>query len=326
MNANFARRFLRWLVSAAVLVLVVVTIMFLLLELTPGEPIQALVGNMPVPDDVREGLARQFGLDRPLLERYLTYMANMLTGDFGFSYASRQEVLPLVFDRLGNTLLMVVPALVISSVLGILLGAWAAATRNRTLDNLLSMSSIALFSLPVFWVGLMLILVFSVNLRWLPPQGMRSYTSTGAFSIPHLVLPVVTMTITEFAFKMRLMRASMIEVLGQDYIDTARSKGLTRRRILWSHALPNSMLPMITVIGYSIGYTIAGTVLIEKVFGWPGMGMLLYDSIQRSENLVVMAILFVTAVIIIVVNLVTDILLGVADPRIRNRLRSGGGI
>lgn len=326
MNATFAKRFLRWLVSAVVLTLVVVTVMFLLLELTPGEPIQALIGNMPVPDDVRASLAAQFGLDRPLLERYLTYMANMLTGDFGFSYASRQEVLPLVWERLQNTLIMTIPALVISAVLGIALGAWAAVTRNRTLDNLLSMLSIALFSLPGFWVGLMLILIFAVNLDWLPTQGMRSYTSTGAFSLPHLVLPVVTLTITEFAFKMRLMRATMIEVLGQDYIDTARSKGLGRARVVWSHALPNSMLPMITVIGYSIGYTVAGTVLVEKVFGWPGMGMLLYDSIQRSENLVVMAILFVTATSIIVINLLTDLILGFVDPRIRNRLRAGGGL
>jgi len=325
MRTKFLWRALRWLISAALLILVVVTVMFLLLELTPGEPIQALIGNMPVPDDVRASLATQFGLDRPPFERYLTYMGNMLTGDFGFSYASRQEVLPLVWDKLQNTLIMTIPALVLSSVLGIAIGAWSAITRNRLLDNILSVTSIALFSLPGFWVGLMLILIFAVRLDWLPTQGMRSFTSTGSYSIPHLVLPVLTLTITEFAFKMRLMRASMIEVLGQDFIDTARSKGLSRGRILWSHALPNSMLPMITVIGYSIGYTVAGTVLVEKVFGWPGMGMLLYDSIQRSENLVVMAILFVASVSIIVINLLTDLVLGLVDPRIRARLAHGGG-
>lgn len=325
MGKRFLWRALRWLVSAAVLVLVVVTVMFLLLELTPGEPIQALIGNMPVPDDVRASLAQQFGLDRPLFERYLTYMGNMLTGDFGFSYASRQQVLPLVWEKLQNTLVMTIPALILSAALGIAIGAWSAITRNRVLDNILSVTSIALFSLPGFWVGLMLILIFAVRLDWLPTQGMRSYTSTGSYSIPHLILPVLTLTITEFAFKMRLMRASMIEVLGQDFIDTARSKGLSRGRILWSHALPNSMLPMITVIGYSIGYTIAGTVLVEKVFGWPGMGMLLYDSIQRSENLVVMAILFVASVSIIVINLLTDLILGLVDPRIRARIKSGGG-
>lgn len=323
MNLNLLWRLLRWLLSAAALMLVVVTLMFFLLELAPGEPIQALVGNMPVPEDVRAAMTSQFGFDRPLPERYLTYLANMFTGDFGYSYASRQEVLPIVLARLQNTLLMVIPALILSSIFGILFGAWAATTRNNKLDNILSITSIALFSLPGFWVGLILILIFAVNLQWLPTQGMRSYTSTG-LSIPHLVLPVLTLSITEFAFKMRLMRATMIEALGQDYIDTARSKGLSGGRIIWRHALPNSMLPMITVIGYSIGYTVAGTVLIEKVFGWPGMGMLLYDAIQRSDNLVVMAVLFVTATIVIVVNLLTDMLIGVTDPRIRERLKAGG--
>jgi peptide/nickel transport system permease protein len=184
------------------------------------------------------------------------------------------------------------------------------------------MSAIAGFSVPSFWFGLVLIIIFSVNLRWLPAQGMTSYTSTG-LSIPHMILPVLTLTLTELAFKLRLMRATMIEVLGQDYIDTARSKGLTRRAVLWRHALLNAMLPMITVIGYSMGFTLAGTVLVEKVFGWPGMGMLLYESILRSENMVVMAILLIVAVTVVVVNLLTDIVLGLVDPRVRRRLQTG---
>lgn len=323
MTSNLLFRMARWVGSAIALILVVVTIMFALLELTPGEPIQALVGNMPVSDDLRAQLTQQFGLDRPVLERYFSYMRNMLSGDFGYSYASRQEVLPLVLSRLGNTLVMTIPALVITALLGIILGTLAATTRNRVLDEILSMGSIALFSVPGFWLGLVLIIVFAVHLQWLPAQGMRSYTSRG-ISIPHLVLPITTLVVAEFAYMMRLMRAAMIEVLGQDYIDTARSKGLTRAQMIWRHALPNSLLPMITVIGTSIGFTIAGTVLVEKVFGWPGMGMLMYDSIQRSENMVVMAILFVTAVIVIIVNLLTDILLGFVDPRIRQRLKRGG--
>jgi peptide/nickel transport system permease protein len=298
--------------------------MFFLLELTPGDPIQALVGNMPVTPELREQLTVQFGLDRPMIERLFIYIGNILTGDLGYSYANRSPIAPLLFAKLGNTLLLVVPALILSSVLGILLGALAATTRSKSLDNALSISAIAGFSVPSFWLGLVAIIVFAVQLRWLPAQGMRSYTSTG-LSIPHLVLPVLTMTITELAFKLRLMRATMIEVLGQDYIDTARSKGLSRAAILRKHALLNSMLPMITVIGYSIGYTLSGTVLIEKVFGWPGMGMLLYESIQRSENMVVMAILLFVAVTVVIINMLTDIVLGLADPRVRRRLQTGRG-
>lgn len=317
-------RLIRWLGSAAAFILVVLTIMFLLLEMTPGDPIQSLVGNMPVTDELRAALTQQFGLDRPLWERYFSYIGNLVQGNFGYSYAGRQDVLPLVMERLGNTLVLVVPALVLSSILGIFFGALAATSRRRSVDNGLSMLSIALFSLPGFWLGLVLIIVFAVNLQWFPSQGMRSYTSRGLFSIPHMVLPVLTMVLTEFAFKMRLMRATMIEVLGQDFIDTARSKGLSRMQIIWHHALPNSMLPMLTVIGSSIGFTVAGTVLIEKVFGWPGLGMLLYDSVQRSENMVVMAILLITAVIIIVVNMLTDALMALVDPRLRRSLLKGG--
>lgn len=312
----------RWLGSAVALIASVIVMMFILLELTPGDPIQALVGNMPVTDALREELMVQFGLDRPLHERFFVYVGNMLTGNLGYSFANQTPVGPLVLEHLGNTLLLTIPALILSSIGGIILGTIAATTRSKTLDNILSMSAIAGFSVPSFWFGLVLIIIFSVNLNWLPAQGMTSYTSTG-LSIPHMILPVLTLTLTELAFKLRLMRATMIEVLGQDYIDTARSKGLTRRAVLWRHALLNAMLPMITVIGYSMGFTLAGTVLVEKVFGWPGMGMLLYESILRSENMVVMAILLIVAVTVVVVNLLTDVVLGLVDPRVRRRLQTG---
>ena len=323
MNSHLLRHYLRWIGSAVALVAVVVVLMFTLLELTPGDPIQSLVGNMPVSEDLRAELTAQFGLDRPVVERFFHYVGNVLTGDLGYSYANKLPVLPLVLTRLNNTLLLVIPSLLLSSILGVLLGAIAAATRSKKLDSLLSTTAVAGFSLPSFWLGLVLIIIFSVQLKWLPAQGMRSYTSKG-LSIPHMILPVITLTVTEMAFKLRLMRATMIEVLGQDYIDTARSKGLSRAAILWRHAIPNSMLPMITVIGYSIGYTVAGTVLVEKVFGWPGLGMLLYESIQRSENMVVMAILLIVAVMVIVINLLTDVLLGFVDPRVRKKLQAGG--
>lgn len=322
MTAHLFRQYARWIGSSLALIAGVVVLMFVLLELTPGDPIQSLVGNMPVSDELRAQLNAEFGLDKSFPERFAAYVGNVLTGDLGYSYAAKQPVLPLVLDRLGNTLLLTVPALILSSVFGILLGAIAATTRSKLLDNALSTTAVAGFSLPSFWLGLVLIIIFSVQLKWLPAQGMRSYTSNG-LSIPHMILPVVTLTLTEMAFKLRLMRATMIEVLGQDYIDTARSKGLTRTQILWRHALPNSMLPMITVIGYSIGYTVAGTVLVEKVFGWPGMGMLLYESIQRSENMVVMAILLIVAITVIIINLLTDVVLGLVDPRVRKKLQSG---
>lgn len=312
----------RWVGSAILLIASVVVMMFVLLEMTPGDPIQALVGNMPVTDELRDRLMAEFGLNRSVYERFFIYVGNILTGNLGYSYANQAPIGGLLVERLQNTMLLAIPALVLSSVAGILLGSIAAVTRSKTLDNIFSISAIAGFSVPSFWVGLVLIIVFSVNLKWLPAQGMRSFTSTG-ISIPHMILPVLTLTLTELAFKLRLMRATMIEVLGQDYIDTARSKGLSKWTIIRRHALLNSMLPMITVIGYSVGYTLAGTVLTEKVFGWPGMGLLLYESIQRSENMVIMAVLLVVAVTVVIVNLLTDVVLGLVDPRVRRKLKSG---
>jgi peptide/nickel transport system permease protein len=308
----------RLLGSSLLLVFVVILVMFMLLELAPGDPVQALVGSMPVTEAFREQMTIAYGLVRPLGERFLAYLGNILTGNLGESFANKQPVIDLIMGRLGNTLLITIPALVLSSVGGILLGALAARTRSRVKDGTISFLAVAGFSIPSFWLALLLIMLFSVQLGWLPSQGMNSFTSNG-ISIPHLILPVVSLALAELAFKARIMRSSMIEVLGQDYIDTARSKGLGSMEILRRHGLLNAMLPMVSVIGYSLGYTLAGSVLVEKVFGWPGMGLLLYDSIQRSENLVVMGILLIMTIVIVIVNILTDVVYGLVDPRIRAR-------
>jgi peptide/nickel transport system permease protein len=316
------RHYLRLAFSSFMLIFSVMVIMFILLELTPGDPLQALVGQMPVTDAYREQLTAQYGLDRPVHERFVSYIANVATGNLGYSFANQTPVLGLIVERLGNTLLLTVPALILSSIGGIILGAIAGRSRSRRVDGGLSLVAIAGFSLPSFWLGLLLILVFSVQLGWLPAQGMSSYTSTG-ISVSHMVLPVLTLTVTEMAFKLRVMRSSVIEVLGQDYIDTARSKGLTPNQVLRRHGVLNSMLPMVSVIGYSMGFTLAGSVLVEKVYGWPGMGLLLYESIQRSENMVVLGVLLFVAIAVVAVNLLTDVVYGLVDPRVRARLQRG---
>lgn len=310
--------------SALILIFVVITVMFFLLEIAPGDPIQSLVGQVPVSEEFRAQMTEAYGLDRPLHERYFTYLANILTGNLGFSYSNQQPVFDLIMGRLGNTLILTIPSTILSSIGGILLGAIAARTRSRLVDGGISSTAIASFSLPNFWLALMLILLFSVTLGWLPAQGMSSFTSTGV-DIRYMILPVISLAVAELAFKMRIMRSSMIEVLGQDYIDTARSKGLNRNQILWRHGMLNSMLPMVSVIGYSLGFTLAGSVLIEKVFGWPGMGQLLFDSIQRSDNMIVMGVLLIITVTVLIVNMLTDIVYGFVDPRIRARMRRAAG-
>lgn len=309
----------RLLISSFLLFLAVITVLFFLLEISPGDPVQALVGDVPISDAVRAQLVAAYGLDEPLLVRYFTYLGNVLTGDLGYSYATNsQPVLDIILSRAGNTLALAIPAFILSTVGGIVLGSIAARTRSRWLDGGISGTAVGLFSVPNFWLGMLLILVFSIWLGWLPTGGMAPYGQTG-IRVQYLVLPVITMATTELAYKTRIMRSSMIESLGQDFIDTARSKGLSPRRVLWRHAVPNALLPMISVAGYSLGFILAGSILVERVFGWPGMGLLFFDAIERKNNMVALGIVIVLTITIIIVNILTDVVYGLVDPRLRAR-------
>ncbi|GAB3186524.1 ABC transporter permease [Nesterenkonia suensis] len=315
----------RLLGSAFLLIFAVVVVMFLLLDLAPGDPVQSLVGFVPVSEAFRQQMTELYGLDRPLPERFATYVWNIAQGNLGYSYANQSPVTELIGDRIWNTLALTVPSTIIAAIGGIVLGAYAARTRSRMKDGTISFLSVAGFSIPNFWLGLLLILLFSVHLGWLPAQGTGPFGTSG-ISWNHLILPLAALTVAELAYTTRIMRSSMIEVLGQDYIDAARAKGLSTFEILRRHGLRNAMIPMIAVIGYSLGFTLAGTVVVEKVFGWPGMGLLLFDSIHAGENMVVMGILLVITVTIVIVNLLTDLVYGMVDPRIRARLRSVKGV
>lgn len=307
------------LANSILIFIAVITVLFFLLELAPGDPVQTLVGDVPLSDEFRERITAAYGLDKPAAERYLLYLGNVFTGDLGYSFGTNNEpVLGLILSRAGNTLAIALPSFVISTVGGIVLGAIAAKTRRRWLDAGISSTAVGLFSIPNFWFGMVLILVFSIALGWLPTQGKSPYGQSG-ISIEYMVLPVIAMATSELAYKARIMRSSMIEALGQDFIDTARSKGLTSGQILWRHALPNALLPMVTVAGYSLGFVLAGSVLVERVFGWPGMGLLFVDAIQRQNNMVILGVVIVLTVVIIIVNILTDLLYGVIDPRLRAR-------
>lgn len=308
------------LLSSLILLIVVITILFLLLEIAPGDPIQTLVGDVPISEALRQQIYATFGLDKPMWERYFIYMGNVLTGNLGVSFGTEVPVTQLIGERIGNTLALAIPAFILSTIGAVVIGAIAAKTRKRWLDSLLSGSSVALFSLPNFWLGLMLIIVFSVTLGWFPTQGKAPYGVEG-IQLQYMVLPLITMATAELAFKARIMRSSMIESLGQDFMDTARSKGLTDRQALWRHAMPNAMLPMVTVAGLSLSHILAGSVLVEKVFGWPGMGLLFIGAIERQDTFLVLGIVIVLTISILIVNIVTDIVYGLVDPRLRSQVK-----
>ncbi len=313
----------RRIVEAAPLLLAVVVVNFMIIHLAPGDPVTALVGDFPAPPEYIERVRHEFGLDQPVGRQLVTYVANVARGNLGYSFANRQPVLNLIGERAENTLVLTLSALIFATLLGVFIGVSAARHPRGWQDALVTSGSMLGFSIPVFWLGQILILLFAVKLGWLPAQGMSSardeYTGFKALVDlgRHLVLPALVLSVRYLVSYARLTRASMLEVMGSDYIVTARAKGVSSSRVLYVHALRNALLPVITSIGYNAGYILAGSALVETVFGWPGMGRLLYDSLSKRDTPVILGIFLAVAAMAILANLLTDLAYGWLDPRIR---------
>ena len=317
----------RRLLQAIPLLLGVATVMFVLLQVAPGDPISAMAGEYPASDAYVELLNEKYGFDDPVIVQYFNYMKAVLTGDLGYSFSNNEAVLDVILSRVWPTFLLSATALIFGSIVGIAVGLTAGTSRSRWLDHGVTGGAVALLSIPVFWFAQMLVLLFSLRLGWLPVQGMK--TARANYSgwdnvkdvAQHLVLPAFALSLGTIGALARIVRTTVTESLGAPFIETARAKGLTRREIIRSHVLRNSLLPAVTVIGYSVGFLLSGAVLIETVFGWPGMGLLLNRSISDRDNQVVIGILLVISLAVVVANLVTDIVYSFVDPRIR---RTGG--
>jgi peptide/nickel transport system permease protein len=302
-----------------------VTVIWLVVRLAPGDPVLALVGDFPAPEEYVRKVRAEFGLDRSLPEQFVRYVAAVATGDLGFSFVFRRPVLGLVLERATATALLTVSALGLASIVGGALGLVAARRPFSVLDALISGGSVVGFSIPVFWLGQLLILLFAVTLGWLPAQGMVSLRASPegwdrVLDVArHLVLPAAALSLRFLAMTARLARASTLEVLGRDYVRTAQAKGASEPRVLIRHALPNAILPVLTLVGYNFGFVLAGSALIETVFGWPGMGRLLYDSVFARDFPVLLGIMIVVSLTVVLANLATDLLYAYFDPRIRFR-------
>lgn len=319
------RFILRRLAEAVPLLLAVIVLNFLIIHLAPGDPINALIGDFPAPPEYIEQVRKQFGLDQPLWKQLLDYVTTVLRGDLGYSFANRRPVWELLVERLTNTLLLTVSALIFATVVGVMLGVSAARHPRSWRDNALTSAALFGFSIPVFWLGQILILFFAVKLDWLPAQGMvstrESYSGLAHVRdvAAHLVLPALALSLRYLVSTARLTRASMIETMGSDYIVTARAKGVRASRVLYIHALPNALLPVVTSVGHNFGYVLAGSALVETVFSWPGLGRLLYDSMLARDTPVILGIFLVGASAAVIANLVTDLAYGWLDPRLRQR-------
>ncbi|MFN3278573.1 MAG: ABC transporter permease [Paracoccus hibiscisoli] len=300
----------RRIFAALMILLGVSFITFVLLYVLPADPVRQIAGRSATQQTV-ENIRQQLGLDQPLLVQYGRYLAGLVQGDLGRSYLQRTEVSTLIASRLPASLLLMAGGILCELLIGLTLGVIAALYRGRPLDQGLMVTSFVAVSAPQFVVGLLLLYVFAVQLGWFPIGGYGT--------LAHLVLPAVTLGIMGSGWYSRMMRSSMIEVMRQDYIRTARAKGLTRGRILFRHALPNAILPIIAMIGIDIGIFMGGIVVVESVFGWPGLGQLAWQAIQRVDIPVIMGVTMVSAGFIVLGNLLADIITPFIDPRIKMR-------
>jgi peptide/nickel transport system permease protein len=320
----------RRLLAAIPLVLGIATIVFFLLSLAPGDAASFLVSPNITPE-VLEQIRVNMGLDQPVYIRYLRWMGAMLRGDFGVSLTRNQPVLDIIAEILPNTLVLSLFAFLLAFAGGILIGILQAVRQNRPTDGLLSVVGLFFYSMPSFWLALMLILIFSLGARnlwgwpiWFPASGMTSvdypFMSPGEQlrdRVMHLILPSVSLALVLAAGIARYVRGSMLEVIRQDYIRTARSKGLSEFKVIFKHALRNGLIPVVTLFGLYLPFLFSGAVLIETVFAWPGMGRLVVDAIFQRDYPIVMAGTFVFAIMVVAGNLIADVLYALVDPRIR---------
>jgi peptide/nickel transport system permease protein len=308
---------IRRLGQSLMLLFIVSMIGFAILHLAPGGPLSQFAAGGDMTQADLDRIAEQLGLNRPLPVQYLEWLWRMLTGDWGRSYRDQQPVLHVIASHLGATLELMLTSTLLAMLLGAWVGILGAIKRYSLFDSLATVGAMIALSIPTFWFGLVIIYVFSVGLGWLP-AGNRYTVGDGSFlnQLHHLIGPCIVLALVSTAVWSRYMRSSMLEVVNQDYIRTARAKGVPERQILMRHALRNALLPMITITGLHVPTLLSGALVTETVFTWPGMGRLFLDSIGYRDYPVVMGILMFTAVLVLLGSLLADLLYGVADPRV----------
>ncbi|HXH88171.1 MAG TPA: ABC transporter permease [Gaiellaceae bacterium] len=310
---------MRRLISGGLLLAVVTAATFVLISLAPGDTAQVLAGESGADPEYLALLRERLQLDRPLPYQVGSYLREAAQGDLGFSVVQGRPVRAAIVGRLGASALLAGTAFVLAALLGIGLGTVAAARRGSAIDGAISVFSLVAFSIPVFWLGQLLVALFAVKLHWLPAGGMRSADeASGALDVArHLVLPGTTFALLLAALVVRVTRTATADALGEDYVVAARAKGAPERRVLLSHALPNALRPVVTVLTGYIGIVLTGAVLVETVFVWPGLGRLLYDSVLSRDTPMLAGMLIFSAALVVSANIVADVLYRFLDPRAR---------
>jgi peptide/nickel transport system permease protein len=315
MGRYVARRILQ----AVPLLFVITVISFLILRLAPGGPLAAYEANPNVTSEDIERLRAALGLDQPLYLQYVNWLAQFVQGDWGYSYAYHRPVVELILERLPNTIYLMATVFLVVLVIAIPVGVLTAVRQYSWFDHIVTGSTFAFLSTPTFWLGLLLLLIFGLQLRLFPLGGIQ--TPGQEFNLldrlHHLVLPVATLALVQIGGYTRYLRASMLETLGQEFMRTARAKGLGERIVVARHALKNAAIPLVTVAALDVPDLFVGALVTEQIFGWPGMGRLFWDAATRYDYPVLMGVLTTAAALIIFANLIADVLYGLLDPRIR---------
>ncbi len=309
--------------AALGLLLSVLVLNFILIRLAPGDVAQVIAGDMGgVTKEILDGIRRQYGLDRSMPEQLWIFLSGYARLDFGQSYFYNKPVLTLIWSRVPATLLLVIVSLLLAVVIGVVLGVMTARRPRSLLSHLITMLSVGGYSIPPFWLGIVLLVVFAALVPLFPAGGMYDPIVSGAWHhaldvAHHMVLPVFTLSVIYVGQYSRLSRASMLEALGADYVRTARAKGISENKVVYKHALRNALLPVITMAGLQFSQIFAGAILVETVFNWPGLGRLAFDAILGRDYPTLLGILFFSALIVVIANLLTDICYRLVDPRIK---------
>lgn len=311
------------LIKGVIVLIAIATLNFFLIRAAPGDPASVMAGEAGAADaEFLRQLREQFGLDRPLYEQLWIYLSDFLTLDLGFSYRQGRPVIELIADRLPATLLLTGAAFVFSLVLGVVLGVLAARRAGKWSDSAITTGALFFYAMPLFWIALMSQIIFSLWLGWLPNVGFETigagYTGLRrALDIgTHLILPATTLGLFFTALYARMMRAAMLEISGADFVKTARAKGVHEGRIVRRHIARNAILPVVTLAGLQAGQIVGGAVLTETVFGWPGIGRLMFEALAQRDYQVLLGVFFVSSAMVVLFNLITDVVYRVADPRI----------
>jgi len=314
----------RKVLQLVVLLFAVVAFNFLLFRVLPGDPIRLYARSGRLTPDVVAQLRAVFGLDKPVWEQFLIYLKGLLHGDLGFSYTYRRPVAQIMGERLVNTFVLLTAATILVTALGIVLGVWAASRRGSKVDSSTVISSLVMWSMPTFWTGMLLLFAFGVWFHVLPTSGISTPLAT--YSSPlgkvadvgrHLILPTITLVLVDIGQFVLITRSSLVDVLTEDFVTTAKAKGMSKRRIVWGHAVRNGMLPVVTATALYVGIVVGGAIQVETVFSWPGMGELTYEAVLRRDYPVLEACFLLFAVTVIVANFLSDLLYRVLDPRVK---------